>query len=322
MTLASTFLKSPLRSKEKHMIDQNETSPPINKKRRKGRKKLWWFLLTLPLLPLLLWGSLFLNNNLSLTSDQAFAENLDQAIKRAAHWVHENDKNFKERKNFALARMLQDIDAMTGEPVYLETTEYFLDMSLGTLSCWKRLLDPQWQVSTVNINKAIREEKLDYKWILYAIATDQARLTEDTMNGLFNTQRWKNSVLTHQLWALIHLRQRNGNSKEWDTVIQQLCQRLSQREKIAIGVYDIYIQRVGFILFAGHPELINRRWVERIIGDQDADGGWNDRWFCFRSVARKPTLDINQPSTQHATVQALWTLMQIKHRYPQHFGLQ
>jgi len=280
--------------------------------------------MALILLPLLLWGSLFLNNNLSLTSNQAFADRLDQAIEKAAHWVNENDNNFKEKRNFALARMLQDIDAFTAKPIYLETIEYFLDMPLGIYNCWKRLLDPQWQISSINLNKVIQIEYLDNKWILYALANEQARLSQDTHKGLFDSQRWKERVLTHQLWALIHLRQRNGDSKEWDPLIQQICQRISRREKIAICVHDLYIQRVGFVLFAGHPELINRRWVERIMDNQKTDGGWNDRWLCFRSVSspRRPTLDINQNSTQHATVQALWTLLQIKYRYPQHFGLQ
>ena len=89
-----------------------------------------------------------------------------------------------------------------------------------------------------------------------------------------------------------------------------------------IAVVDIYIQKVAFVLYAGFEEKIRRRWVQRVIDNQLPDGGWNDRWLCFQST-RRPVLSLKQPpSNEHATVQAIWLLYQVKYRYPEHFGLK
>jgi hypothetical protein len=84
---------------------------------------------------------------------------------------------------------------------------------------------------------------------------------------------------------------------------------------------DIYIQKIAFVLYAGYPEKIRRRWVERVTANQRTDGGWNDRWLCFDS-RKRPVFSLKQSSSdQHATVQALWLLCQVKYRYPEYFGL-
>lgn len=301
--------------------DQPEASVPV-KRSRKRRKIIIGLVIVLIVLPLVSWGLLYANNNLLGWDDQDFEKRLDRAIAKATAWVVENQEGIKESKNFAIARMLQDINTMAPDPVYDEINAHFLSLSLGTFNCWKRMLDPRWTLSSLNLNKVIQKDYLDNKWILYAIAKDQAQLPDEVEKGLFDTQRWVHRVLTHQLWALIHLRQRTDGGEQLDQTIEAVCRRIVEREKIAICMHDIYIQRCGFVLFAGHPEKIKRRWIERIIANQRDDGGWNDRWLVFRSDSRRPTLDTGQASTQHATVQALWTLLQIKYRYPQHFGLQ
>ena len=85
---------------------------------------------------------------------------------------------------------------------------------------------------------------------------------------------------------------------------------------------DIYIQKVTFVLRAGHPEKIRRRWIERIIENQREDGGWNDRWFCFTS-GRRPVFKAPVPlSDQHATLQAITALYMVRYKYPEYYGLK
>lgn len=85
---------------------------------------------------------------------------------------------------------------------------------------------------------------------------------------------------------------------------------------------DIYIQKVAFILMADHPEKVRIRWIEKIIANQQPDGGWNDRWYCFSS-SRIPIFNFaTPPSDQHPTIQAMAALYLVKYRYPEQFGLK
>ena len=83
--------------------------------------------------------------------------------------------------------------------------------------------------------------------------------------GLLDADRWQARQLTHQLRALIHLRQRYGENKKLDELIEHLCDRIRSSLRFDVSVVDIYIQKVAFVLMAALPEKVNRRWIERII---------------------------------------------------------
>ncbi|MHC4156757.1 MAG: hypothetical protein ACYST6_17825 [Planctomycetota bacterium] len=140
---------------------------------------------------------------------------------------------------------------------------------------------------------------------------------------MFDPERWQQRKLTHQLDALLMLSKTTGPSEDLDKLIEHLCHRLSRQLTYDIAVVDIYIQKVTFILRAGFPQEIRRRWVERIIANQLPDGGWNDRWLCLTSDSNKPIFALHQPaSDQHATLQALTMLYLVRYKYPEHFGLK
>jgi hypothetical protein len=44
-------------------------------------------------------------------------------------------------------------------------------------------------------------------------------------------------------------------------------------------VSDSYPQRSAFLLAAGQPELVKKRWIERILDRQNPDGSWNYCWY-------------------------------------------
>ena len=72
---------------------------------------------------------------------------------------------------------------------------------------------------------------------------------------------------------------------------------------------------MAFLLHAGHPELVRRRWVERILGKQEADGGWTEPWHRWGPPMLQFTMS-EPPTTSHATSQAVWLLCALKYRYP------
>jgi len=163
---------------------------------------------------------------------------------------------------------------------------------------------------------------IDNKWTLYAVAPETVKFSEKQKAEFFDGDFWQGRKLTHQLWGLIHLRRTQGPSEKVDSLIEHICNRLTTELKYDFAVVDIYIQKIAFVLKAGHPEKIKRRWIERVIANQADDGGWNDRWYFLRS-RRRPIFDFdNPPSDRHATIQGLWLLYQVKYRYPEHFGLE
>lgn len=264
---------------------------------------------------------LYSYNNISVTGDAEFGERLDTAIEKSTEWVRSHKHDILNRNNIALIRMLQDSHTLYRNNIFKD----ILDTSLATPSspkCWNRLLDPNYPVQTFFVNRVVRNEVLDNKWILYAIAPDQVKLSQKQMQQFLDGDCWHGRKLTHQLWALIHLRRNIGNDEKIDKLIKHICSRLSYQLNLDIAVVDIYIQKIAFTLKAGFPKKIRKRWIERVIANQNADGGWNDRWYCFYS-GRRPIFDFKPPpSNQHATIQALWLLWQVKFRYPEEFGVE
>ena len=257
-------------------------------------------------------------NNCSIYNDKKFPDEINKAIEKATDWVHNNETEILKAKNVALIKMLQDCNNLYPAGRFGVICDKFM-AAPAYLACWKALIDPNFPVKKFELNQAIKNEYIDNKWTLYAIAPDKADITPEQIE-LFSPDKWNGRQLTHQLWSLIPLRktQPKVNNEE---LINHLCNRITHQLPFNIAMVDIYIQKIAFVLYAGHPEKIRRRWVERVINNQRSDGGWNDRWLCFES-RKRPVLSLKQPSSdQHATIQALWLLCQVKYRYPKNFGL-
>ncbi|MFH1370627.1 MAG: hypothetical protein ABII09_05005 [Planctomycetota bacterium] len=262
-------------------------------------------------------------NNISLWSDASFARRLDSAISHTEKWVEEHRLDILKERNVALITMLRECNDLKSNPSFKNIVESFLNEPMTHYSrCWKREVDPNRPIDKTELNTAIANDSLDNKWALYAIAPDKAAVNPNEL-GLFEPERWHRRQLTHQLFALTMLRDRHGSDERLDKLIEHLCGRLNSDTAFSVPVVDIYIQRVTFVLRAGFPQEVRRRWVERIIANQQSDGGWNDRWLCFTTVRRKPIFSLTEtPSDQHATVQAVLALYLVKYRYPEQFGLK
>jgi len=260
-------------------------------------------------------------NNMSFTSDKAFAKQLDEAIEKALAWLKANKQTILGKKNITLIKMLNEVNDISPQPLFSDIITSFL-ATPSRPHCWNRLIDPNSHVDDVELNITIDKEYLDNKWVLYAMAPDKAKVSGDQL-GLFNRRKWHRRKLTHQLDALLLLKRTDGQGRNLDELIEHLAERLSDQLVANMAVVDLYVQKVTFVLRAGHPEKIRKRWLERIIANQRADGGWDDRWFCFTSDTRKPVFDSRGKSTnQHATIQALTALYLVKERYPEQFGLK
>ena len=263
-----------------------------------------------------------LYNNLSFSDTQTSLRQLDSAIAGGENWVSQHTLEILTEKNAALITMLAECSRVKANPTFDHIVKTFMQTPIWDYSqCWKKEVDPNWPfLNKRYLNKAISEEYIDNKWALYALAPDMANITPGQMR-LFDPECWHGRQLTHQLFALTLLRERTGANETIDKLINHICHRLHRELLCDIAVVDIYIQKVTFILRADHPNLIRRRWLERIVKNQMPDGGWNDRWLCFTS-GRRPAFNSVPPANQHATIQAITALYLARYRYPEHFGLK
>jgi hypothetical protein len=262
-------------------------------------------------------------NNIALWSDATFARRLDSAIKNAEGWVEKHRPEILEEKNVALITMLRECNDIRPNPVLAGIAASFLNTPIkNNTRCWKREVDPNWPITESELDQLISKEYLDNQWTLYAIAPDKTKFDAEK-SGLFDRQRWHRRQLTHQLFALTMLRDRYNSTERITKLTENLCERLKADMTYSLPVVDIYIQQPTFVLRAGYPQKVRRRWIERIITEQQSDGGWNDRWFCFTTPRRQLVFDIDEtPSDQHATIQAVLALYLVKYRYPEQFGLK
>jgi hypothetical protein len=289
------------------------------KKSRRGRRAIALSAAGLLAAVIVLSAAVIAYNNLSLCSDAAFAVKLDAAIANGDRWVAEHRAEISETRNAALLTMLRECSDLNDNAVFEDIVNTFLKEALRNYTrCWKREIDPNWPVDAIELHTAISKENIDNQWALYAVAPDKAGVTAEQLD-ILNRDRWQGRQLTHQLFALTMLRDRNTHDAQLDELIEHLCDRLSGELVFDAAVVDIYIQKVMFVLRAGHPDKIRRRWVERIIANQGPDGGWNDRWLCLTS-ARRPRFD-SPPSDQHATIQAVAALYLVRYAYADRFGI-
>jgi hypothetical protein len=120
---------------------------------------------------------------------------------------------------------------------------------------------------------------------------------------------------THQLLSLILYRDRGHHSPDINHLIDHLCEGVAREEEWDIRVTDLYVQRVAFLLAAGRPDLVKRRWVERILADQKPDGGWVPSWYGWGPDLFKFQFSTDE-TLPHTSIQGVWALYMIKYRYP------
>jgi hypothetical protein len=260
---------------------------------------------------------ILIGNNVSLKSDKTFTDSLNNSLEQARLWILSNRKTILGNPNIALLRMLDECNRLNQDSSIAEIVSSFMS-GPAKPDCWKAFIDPNRPINQKELYETANNEYIDNKWALYAISKGNINITPEQF-GLFDGRRWKERMLTHQLWALIHLRERTKTDDKLNSLINHLTDRLKKDLAFDTAVVDIYIQKIAFVLRAGFPEKIRRRWIEKVIAGQSNDGGWDDKWFCFSSGKRPVFRSL--PTNQHATIQAFWLLCQVKYKYPEYFGV-
>ena len=253
---------------------------------------------------------ILIDNNFSVWPPprHAFMVTLDRSIARSADWLDANP----EEGNSALVYMIADMAELSGEPRFKRIVDGFLKGAGKSPSVWHHMVD-----GTLPIRAPARRDLdrlFEYqRWLAYGAAPREVSLTESERSNMFSRDKYIWGTRTHQLFALLLYRKR-AQDEAVASLIDHLCAGIAFEANWDFRVTDLYLQRVAFLLAAGRPDLVKRRWVERVLAKQEQDGGWIGSWYgwgprLFEVSLRKP-----RPQS-HTTVQGMWILYMLKYRY-------
>ncbi len=289
-------------------------------------RRLWnrrrWFYLAAVLF--VLWVSyLLFDNNISLTGTTRaeFVAQLDRSNVLATEWMLERKYEFYEgTANPALVYMIRDMAGMTPDSSLTQIPEAFIRRRQNSGSIWVRMIDPSVEVRKVTLHEL--EAMADYQaWIAYGMAPDKVLLEEQEIASMLSPSAHARGSRTHQVLALLIAREHgrapevlSPNAESIDELIDTLCEGIASEAVWDVRVTDHYLQRVALLLSAGRPDLVKRRWVERILAHQKAEGGYPESWYGWGPGFLQFSFNPSPPSA-HASVQGFWITYMLKHRY-------
>lgn len=259
-----------------------------------------------------------INNNVSFhhTTRAEFTAQLDHAIDTSTNWIVTNPD---VQGNPPLMYMIGDMAEMSGDPRLQQYVQAYLASPRVKIPgqpvswYWAHWVDPSVPLPALTADM-IPGLAWQYRWFSYGTAPDKVELTEEDKANLFSPDKYSWGVRLHlQLIALDIYRHYNGPSPKLDAVLIPVTNGVANDAYWDFRVSDSYPQRTATLLAAGRPELVKKRWIERILDRQNADGSWNYCWYGWcRGVFE---FSLTQEDHAHTTVQAAWTLYQLKYRY-------
>ena len=217
-----------------------------------------------------------------------------------------------DEPNTALLYMVHDMADLSREPRLRQIITLYL--ATTTPYSFRGLVDEKSEF--VLPSRKVLARLDDYqRWLLHACGPSHFPLQKDDRASMLSPTEHHGLSLTHQLFAICVLRQRRILDKDSDALVDTLCERVAAEAVWALRVTDLYIQRVAVLLMAGRPDLVKRKWVERILAWQQENGGWK-----YTSYSWSPRLEIDlrhpEPNA-HTTIQGVWVAHMLKYRYRQ-----
>jgi hypothetical protein len=310
------------------MIQNNPSAHP-----ERGRTHRLWIWARRALFVLAIGLALaVLNNNYSPrhTSRQAFELRMDRAIDNASNWMAANTEAFVH--NSAMMFMVADMERRSGDHRLQAILDdyrknpYLVNPFQPLDRVWRRVVDPHAPVPRILLDDSGGRVP-EVSWDAYAMAPDRVELSEADRANMFSPTKYWWGSRHHQLLALEIYRDFGGDADGLGGTINHLAEKIASEAHWDFRVTDTYIQRSAFILGANRPDLVRRRWIERILDQQHSDGSWSGCWYGWCSEwLLQFDLSKNERRSGHATVQAAWTLYMLKYGYPAwieaHYPLQ
>ncbi len=245
-------------------------------------------------------------------SRQQFETSLEGGLERGIAWVDAHASPMLAEPNPALFYMLADMNARAHDPRLARLIAAYRGRPGDSI--WQKVVDPRVDGRLPPQDDIDRLQ--DYqRWMLFALAAPRVALTDEDRASMFAPDAHHWGSLTHQLLAVHWYRVFQGPSPDTGRLVNRLCERIAREATWDLRVTDLYLQRASFLLAAGCPDLVTRRWIERILDKQEPDGGWTSSWHGWGPALFRFTWR-TQSSNPHTTVQGIWALHLIRSRYP------
>lgn len=270
-----------------------------------------------------------LNNNVSFSrrSRSDFVKSLDHSLAASTGWtmdqylpgdpgvVPTTDQGKEFVDNAALAHMLVDCAAMSGDPRLRQLAARFVAGRHADPNLWAKMVDPAIAVPASSSGDL--DQYLEYqRWMLHGVSPEGAPLPPAELADMFSPHKFRTGKATHQLFALYFYRKFNGETPELNSLMDGVEERIASEATFDFRVTDLYLQRIAFLLAVGRPDLVKPRWVERALATQQSDGGWLNTWYGWAPHPLDFTFS-DQHSVAHSTAQGMWLAQMLKHRYPE-----
>ena len=263
------------------------------------------------------------NSSIPPLSRAGFLRKLDEAEAASRDWVldvGEGRSVFSKAEsktllqNAALLHMVADCARVSGDQRLQSLTQSYFRV-VATPYWFGRIVDPSCRFERPPDKSLSSFEDYQY-WFLHAVAPGEFPLSPKDQKDMFSPDKYRTGSATHQLFALYLYRIHNGTTLDLDRLIRRVSTRIASEASIDFRVTDLYLQRIAFLLAAGQPDLVKRRWVERALAAQQPDGGWLWSWHGWQpQLFRFRSAEVS--SASHPTAQGMWIVYMLKYRFPQ-----
>jgi len=301
-----------------NMASTPQTTPAVEAPKKPLVRRLLKWAAILVVILVILAAIGVLNNNVSFhhTARAEFNAQLDHAIDTSTNWIVQHPE---VQGNPPLMFMVGDMAEMSGDPRLKEYVQAYLASPRVKVPgnpvswYWAHWVDPSGPLPTLTADM-MPALGWQNRWFSYGTAPDKVELSEQDKADLFSPDKYSWGTRVHlQLIALDIYRHYNGTSPQLEATLKPVTAGVANDAYWDFRVSDSYPQRVATLLAAGYPDLVKKRWIERILDRQNPDGSWNYCWYGWcRGIAE---FSLTREDKEHTTVQAAWALYLIKYRY-------
>lgn len=257
------------------------------------------------------------HNNI-LGSDAYTHDELKAAYARSKAWMLNNKQALYREHNPALWWLLNKANRVTGDGELEHLTQRYLQTERARYvpSPWSALLyeQPTQLDATHRAFASLPPYNIQF---VFASQCNAALRNTRPVEQLYDARQCAYSLEpacpTHQMMAYLMLQDAQCKLIEnLDSKIETLTGIIVTHQKLDFRVVDVYLQRVMTLIMAGATEQLDKRWVRRVLDQQNDDGGWSNfqalvPWTGNRHLGFSNTvLSVRKTTSNfHATVQGL-----------------
>ena len=227
----------------------------------------------------LVYVDLYLKNNrkLEFIDKLAVSESLEQSVQ----WLVNNEEKILDNNNPMLWWMLKRSAEITKDyriiKLYRAYKTRYIDSNLANI--WRPLFIPY---TSINLNRYDLSNFPDYNlYFLYGLTCNKdyakREIIQKQMRSDFCPTEHPISpaCVTHQLMGLqFRIMRQCGDRGEMLSQSKELQDMISLQLHWDVRVVDVYLQRVLMLIDTGASERVKNQWVQNILNQQSADGGW------------------------------------------------